>query len=894
MTQRSYIQDILDKRKAKLSDLRENDNDAYTQELLESLDRNLAKIGKTLESSTSKVALKPGRKSPEQLVQEKLLGIAKTTQVRQDLDRASNKVKVTADARAASDTSDHLSQLKTTLQIAGIRSQKQLDSIIVQLKKLNKKGGSGSEDKSLIETAWDKLTGGKDDEHRSRSRRGRNGRGSVRPPRPSVREGGSPRLRSPSRLSGTNLPEVRPSAGRSVFATARDKLGSVVSSGRERIGGAIDGAAGAARSVSPGLTSMAESIPLGKIGSGMALAEGVYNVGSELLSDRPTDEKVSNIASAGIEAGKGWAGAEAGAAAGATLGSIVGPVGTAVGGAAGGILGGIYGPEAIDAVVGSLKQSVADSGMGDTIGRAVAIPMSLISDDARSALVHDFKTKIIPALSQPFNSVESTLEGWGTDTDHLVNKMGDYTDALEAGGKTIFQAATSGSKDLIEGLLSAGKTLFGGAKDAVGKIAKGYNEGGISGAVGAADSAASGMRESATSAGQTVGSAGSKAASRVAEGVDSAGHDLKYASDKGSASALELAMGFSADKGFKGMSDSQSKAYAGNVMKTESGGKLGIENQYGFAGQYQFGADALADNGLINKDKLSVAKKLAGDQWYKGGKHKEFMADNSNWTNEGGRDAFLKDKKLQDNTFVKYTDKNIAAGYKSGALSESSTPEDIAGYAKAAHLKGSGGANKFFLEGKDSADANGMRVSTYAKGASDSMNMLSTKVDDEKSKGALGSEGKPVGSIVPTTGASVAVATGPAQAPPTTTAKLGLVSESGQEQSLAQMSAASTSKLPTAKATQSPVVTASRDQPSAELPVATAKATPLSMASAGLPPEVQNVNVTNPAPAQDQQSSGGRPAGNSQIASSSASIELGDIPVRIDDFGLVLINMGHG
>lgn len=170
---------------------------------------------------------------------------------------------------------------------------------------------------------------------------------------------------------------------------------------------------------------------------------------------------------------------------------------------------------------------------------------------------------------------------------------------------------------------------------------------------------------------------------------------------------------FAADGALPGMSVAQTRALAANTAKTESGGNIGVENKYGYIGKYQFGADALSDQDIVDKDKLQAAKKASGKDWYHGGQA-AFLKDDSNWKTKGGQSAFLKDEKAQDSAYMKFTKKNIEAGYKSGALNANSTPEDIGAYAKAAHLKGAGNANKLFLNGQDSADANGTSTSAYA------------------------------------------------------------------------------------------------------------------------------------------------------------------------------------
>ncbi|WGS85016.1 hypothetical protein [Methylomonas sp. UP202] len=158
-----------------------------------------------------------------------------------------------------------------------------------------------------------------------------------------------------------------------------------------------------------------------------------------------------------------------------------------------------------------------------------------------------------------------------------------------------------------------------------------------------------------------------------------------------------------------GMSPAQFAALAADTRRTESGGNTSAENKYGYIGAYQFGAAALADTGLVDAAKLKAAQKSGRFN------QKTFLADPANWLMAGGKDAFLADQALQDQTYSKYSEQLQKAGLRSGVLSAGSTPEQIAAYVKAAHLVGAGGANKFFTRGIDSADANGTLASKYAK-----------------------------------------------------------------------------------------------------------------------------------------------------------------------------------
>lgn len=176
-----------------------------------------------------------------------------------------------------------------------------------------------------------------------------------------------------------------------------------------------------------------------------------------------------------------------------------------------------------------------------------------------------------------------------------------------------------------------------------------------------------------------------------------------------------------------GMSEAQAAAYAAEVMRTESaGGDPRAENSKGFIGKYQMGAETLADTGLVNLTKLKAAQKSGQYN------QKAFLADPSNWTIAGGKEAFLSDPAIQNRAFTDMQKLNFTAGVKSGAISMAASPEQVAEFLKASHLGGASGASDYFLRGVDKSDGNTL-LSTYAKqGAAAvravSINAPSTKI----------------------------------------------------------------------------------------------------------------------------------------------------------------------
>lgn len=130
-----------------------------------------------------------------------------------------------------------------------------------------------------------------------------------------------------------------------------------------------------------------------------------------------------------------------------------------------------------------------------------------------------------------------------------------------------------------------------------------------------------------------------------------------------------------------------------------------------YLGGYQFGASALAVVGLIRASAVDQAPRRVRQGLPP--EHKQFLLNTANWK-QGSATAFLNNPALQDRAFVALATANVKAGFASRALIKTK-PERIAGYVAAAHLKGSGAANSWYLRGKDSRDGNGTNTSDYAR-----------------------------------------------------------------------------------------------------------------------------------------------------------------------------------
>lgn len=162
-----------------------------------------------------------------------------------------------------------------------------------------------------------------------------------------------------------------------------------------------------------------------------------------------------------------------------------------------------------------------------------------------------------------------------------------------------------------------------------------------------------------------------------------------------------------------GLSSSQTTALLNNISHTESRGRYEIKNRFYYLGKWQFGASALAQVGLISRRALGKQKKCVKN----GRCQKAFLLNARNWKSGLSVSAYLASPSVQDAAMVRLCNYNISRGFKLRVLSKKSSPERIAGFAKAAHLKGVNSAKRWYKYGIDSKDGNGMKVSVYAKQA---------------------------------------------------------------------------------------------------------------------------------------------------------------------------------
>lgn len=236
---------------------------------------------------------------------------------------------------------------------------------------------------------------------------------------------------------------------------------------------------------------------IAKAAGPVALLTGAYDVYNTVTDDTKTGgEKAQGVANiAGGTAG-GVLGAELGAAVGTAIFPVVG---TAVGGIVGGVAGYFGGEKFVQSLGDGVKSLVADSKLGDALGKTAAIAMSPFSQDARDALTHDWNENILPAMNSMFAPLSD-----------LGSKLKDYTEALEQAGGQI-----------LGGARAAASSIWSGIKSGAGKIGEGYDKGGFMGAI-----------RSLGGAGREVGKGASKAYGEASDAVKLAGKTLGAVSEK--------------------------------------------------------------------------------------------------------------------------------------------------------------------------------------------------------------------------------------------------------------------------------------------------------------------------------------------------------------------------
>ncbi|MGH8081135.1 MAG: XVIPCD domain-containing protein [Lysobacter sp.] len=156
---------------------------------------------------------------------------------------------------------------------------------------------------------------------------------------------------------------------------------------------------------------------------------------------------------------------------------------------------------------------------------------------------------------------------------------------------------------------------------------------------------------------------------------------------------------------------------ASTVLTESNGGDLAITNKQGYVGRYQAGAGWLADAGYVDKHKLDAAMKHDGFdpektrgaewKWASSGGMTRFLEDKSNWNHGLSLDQYKASPDLQDKAFKTNSDQAYRQALKDGVLHDDDKAETVAGFLKARHIAGYGGAKAAVTGGRVTRDANG-------------------------------------------------------------------------------------------------------------------------------------------------------------------------------------------
>lgn len=159
-----------------------------------------------------------------------------------------------------------------------------------------------------------------------------------------------------------------------------------------------------------------------------------------------------------------------------------------------------------------------------------------------------------------------------------------------------------------------------------------------------------------------------------------------------------------------GLDDAMTRRLIASTVMTESnGGNLAITNRQGYVGRYQAGASWLADAGYIDKLKLTEAMQDQRSEWawaVSGGMTR-FLEDPSNWKDGLSLEKYKASANLQDRAFKINSDNAYHQAVESGVLKEGDDPAKVAGFLKARHIAGYGGAVAAVTGGRVIRDSNG-------------------------------------------------------------------------------------------------------------------------------------------------------------------------------------------
>ena len=205
-------------------------------------------------------------------------------------------------------------------------------------------------------------------------------------------------------------------------------------------------------------------------GAALAVAPDVIDLASTLASNKSAKEKASASARTATNVGGSLVGGEVGASIGGAIGMLGGPaapvtvpLGAFIGGAAGSF-GGSYLGDAADAINGKLE----GTDTSNYIGRAVALAMSPFSTDAQDALSSDFTHNIVPLMHDTVKPLTANVKGLSHEVKGFGEGVADLASSIGSSIATLASTISAKASGFAQEATDGASNLWNRAKNAVG------------------------------------------------------------------------------------------------------------------------------------------------------------------------------------------------------------------------------------------------------------------------------------------------------------------------------------------------------------------------------------------------------------------------------------------
>jgi len=201
-----------------------------------------------------------------------------------------------------------------------------------------------------------------------------------------------------------------------------------------------------------------------------ALGYGAYDLYQNFTDEEKTDQqKAIGVTKAAGGVAGGLSGAAIGGVIGGALMSFIPRIGTAIGAAVGSALGGwagtVFGSDTFEGIASYLTDALEGSKFSEYVGMATAAILSPFSEEARAALLSDFKNNIIPEMNNALLAVtdfvrpfSDAIIGAGTS---FINGVQSAYDSLASFGESFYMTAQSYGDNIALAASGLADSVFG-------------------------------------------------------------------------------------------------------------------------------------------------------------------------------------------------------------------------------------------------------------------------------------------------------------------------------------------------------------------------------------------------------------------------------------------------